>query len=116
MLLHDCHFLYTAILVRPAVIRNPSSQVVNISNTATILCHIKGIPNPNITWLKDNLTVDSSKYTTTSIGISELSNLTLVNVTISDDGKYQCKGENAAGSIYTSEADIVIHCKFDMIQ
>ena len=104
------------ISVRPVVVRNPSGQVVNISNTITISCEINGIPNPTITWLKDNQTVDSSKYTTTSIGMSELSNLTLVNVTISDGGKYQCKGENAAGIIYTSEADLIIHCKYGIMR
>ena len=102
------------ISVRPAVVRNPSGQVVNISNTITISCEINGIPNPTITWLKDNQIVDSSKYTITSIGMSELSNLTLVNATLSDDGNYRCKGENTAGTIYTSEAALVIHCKFNI--
>ena len=106
--------VYTTILARPAVIQNPISQVINITNSVTISCQIKGIPNPTITWLKDNQIVDSSKYTITSIGMSELSNLTLVNATLSDDGNYRCKGENTAGTIYTSEAALVIHCKFNI--
>lgn len=101
----------TMILARPVVIRNPSSQTINISDTVTISCQINGIPNPTVTWLKGNRTIDISKYTTTSIGISELSNLTLTNVTIADSGKYRCKGENVADRIYSSEADLIIHCK-----
>lgn len=94
------------------MIQNPSNQVINISDTITISCLIKGIPNPNITWLKDNQTVDASKYRTSSIGISTLSTLTFENVTIFDDGTYRCKGENTAGNIYTTEAILVVNCKY----
>lgn len=94
------------------MIQNPSHQIVNISGVVVMFCQIKSFPNPTITWFKDNQIVSNSKYSMESLGILSFSNLTLINVTIMDSGNYQCRGNNTAGNVSSSEAILIVHCKF----
>ena len=67
------------------------------------------MPKPTITWLKDDTkTVDTTKYSVNSHGLSVLK---LDNVTLSDEGKYKCKGENAAGVTHSTNAVVYVYCK-----
>ena len=82
--------------------------MINISSTIALSCQIDGFPIPNITWLKNNQTIASSHYTTYSNGTSTI----IINsVRVSDSGKYNCKGENSYGVIYTSTTNVTILCK-----
>ena len=97
------------ILALPDIVRNPSDQNGNIYSSIMLTCQIQGVPMPNITWLKDdNEIVDTSKYSVNLLGFSVL---TLNNVTLSDEGKYKCKGENPAGITYSSDATVYVYRK-----
>ena len=58
--------------------------------------------------MKNNQAIASSQYAINSNGTATL---IISKAGISDSGKYNCKGENIYGVIYTSEAKVTIFCK-----
>lgn len=66
-------------------------------NEINITCHVRGMPTPSITWVKDGVTVEpNEKYQQIEHddGVCEL----IVSDAIrQDNGKYVCQAENRAG-------------------
>lgn len=110
--MHNYFSTILIFLVRPTVIQNPiNSILVNISSRFELSCQIDGIPTPNITWWKNNQTIISSQFVSNLNGTSTL---IIDNALVSDTAKYNCRGENIYGIIYTSEAKVTILCKFTL--
>ncbi len=66
-------------------------------------CEIYGVPRPTITWLKNGDVVIPSDY----FQIVDNRNLRILGLVRSDDGIYQCMGENEVGNVQAS-AQLVI--------
>ena len=58
-------------------------------------CNITALPRPEVTWLRDNETVEYSER----LQLLEDGSLYISNVILSDDGVYQCIATNVNGSI-----------------
>lgn len=71
-------------------------------NEINLSCHVRGLPTPTITWLKDAVTIEpSEKYQIIYLqdGTCELN---VNDPTRGDMGKYVCVAENRAGKIEIS--------------
>ncbi|XP_048169449.1 receptor-type tyrosine-protein phosphatase F isoform X14 [Corvus hawaiiensis] len=97
----------------PTIDMGPQLKVVEKARTATMLCAASGNPDPEISWFKDFLPVD----TATSNGrIKQLRSggtpirgaLQIENSEESDQGKYECVATNSAGTLYSAPANLYV--------
>ncbi|XP_069594168.1 receptor-type tyrosine-protein phosphatase F isoform X13 [Ranitomeya imitator] len=94
----------------PIIDMGPQLKVVEKTRTATMLCAASGNPDPEITWYKDFLPVD----TATSNGrIKQLRSgaLQIENSEESDQGKYECVATNSAGTRYSAPANLYVRVR-----
>ncbi|XP_038616595.1 receptor-type tyrosine-protein phosphatase F isoform X10 [Tachyglossus aculeatus] len=94
----------------PTIDMGPQLKVVEKARTATMLCAAGGNPDPEISWFKDFLPVD----TATSNGrIKQLRSgaLQIENSEESDQGKYECVATNAAGTRYSAPANLYVRVR-----
>ncbi|ETE69572.1 Receptor-type tyrosine-protein phosphatase F, partial [Ophiophagus hannah] len=88
----------------------PQLKVVEKARTATMLCAASGNPDPEISWYKDFLPVD----TAASNGrIKQLRSgaLQIENSEESDQGKYECVATNSAGTRYSAPANLYVRVR-----
>ncbi|XP_007953975.1 vascular endothelial growth factor receptor 1 [Orycteropus afer afer] len=83
----------------PYLLRNLSDQTVVISNSTTLDCHAKGVPEPQITWFKNNHKIQQEPGIILGPGSSTLF---IERVTEEDEGVYHCKATNQKGSVESS--------------
>ncbi|KAM4773570.1 receptor-type tyrosine-protein phosphatase F isoform 12-T13 [Cyanocitta cristata] len=94
----------------PTIDMGPQLKVVEKARTATMLCAASGNPDPEISWFKDFLPVD----TATSNGrIKQLRSgaLQIENSEESDQGKYECVATNSAGTLYSAPANLYVRVR-----
>ncbi|XP_043918004.1 follistatin-related protein 5 isoform X2 [Protopterus annectens] len=92
--LYQTHILQVNV---PPVIRvYPESQAREPGVTASLRCHAEGIPNPQLSWLKNgvDITTKLSKQLTLQANGSEVH---ISNVRYEDTGAYTCIAKNEAG-------------------
>ncbi|GAA6084394.1 follistatin-related protein 5 isoform X1, partial [Tachysurus ichikawai] len=81
----------------PPVIRvYPESQAREPGVTASLRCHAEGIPDPQLSWLKNGMDISTklSKQLTLQANGSEVH---ISNVHFEDTGAYTCIARNEAG-------------------
>ncbi|XP_007495324.2 vascular endothelial growth factor receptor 1 [Monodelphis domestica] len=83
----------------PYLLRNLSDQIVAISNSTTLDCQAKGVPEPQITWFKNNHEIQQEPGIILGPGSSTLF---IERVTEEDEGFYRCKATNQKGSVQSS--------------
>ncbi|XP_058857323.1 receptor-type tyrosine-protein phosphatase S isoform X15 [Acipenser ruthenus] len=94
----------------PTIDMGPQLKVVERTRTATMLCAASGNPDPEITWFKDFLPVD----TTNNNGrIKQLRSgaLQIEQSEESDQGKYECVATNGAGTRYSAPANLYVRVR-----
>ncbi|XP_026562780.1 receptor-type tyrosine-protein phosphatase F isoform X2 [Pseudonaja textilis] len=94
----------------PTIDMGPQLKVVEKARTATMLCAASGNPDPEISWYKDFLPVD----TAASNGrIKQLRSgaLQIENSEESDQGKYECVATNSAGTRYSAPANLYVRVR-----
>ncbi|XP_029473569.1 receptor-type tyrosine-protein phosphatase F isoform X2 [Rhinatrema bivittatum] len=94
----------------PTINMGPQLKVVEKTRTATMLCAASGNPDPEISWFKDFLPVD----TATSNGrIKQLRSgaLQIENSDEPDQGKYECVAANSAGTRYSAPANLYVRVR-----
>lgn len=94
----------------PIIDMGPQLKVVEKTRTATMLCAASGNPDPEISWYKDFLPVD----TATSNGrIKQLRSgaLQIESSEESDQGKYECVATNSAGTRYSAPANLYVRVR-----
>ncbi|XP_026507731.1 receptor-type tyrosine-protein phosphatase F [Terrapene carolina triunguis] len=94
----------------PTIDMGPQLKVVEKARTATMLCAASGNPDPEISWFKDFLPVD----TAASNGrIKQLRSgaLQVENSEESDQGKYECVATNSAGTRYSAPANLYVRVR-----
>ena len=77
---------------------------MRIGSQFNLTCQFDGNPTPNITWLINGSTLDTSQ---SRLSVSVSGNLALLQISNSvlmDTGYYSCHGNNGIGSPATSEA------------
>ncbi|XP_053711401.1 receptor-type tyrosine-protein phosphatase delta-like isoform X15 [Synchiropus splendidus] len=97
----------------PTIDMGPQLKVVERSRTATMLCAASGNPDPEITWFKDFLPVNTS---TNNGRIKQLRSggtpirgaLQIEMSEESDQGKYECVATNSDGTRYSTPANLYV--------
>lgn len=91
-------FLFNFTSVRPSFLVKPSDKIVMEKETVTFHCNASGSPTPNITWVKDGLTLSTGD--TLSFRAQKVLS-----------GKYWCVVDNGLGVTLKAEADLDVQCK-----
>ncbi|XP_030207660.1 receptor-type tyrosine-protein phosphatase S isoform X11 [Gadus morhua] len=91
----------------PIIDMGPQLKVVERSRTATMLCAASGNPDPEITWFKDFLPVNTSNN---NGRIKQLRSgaLQIELSEESDQGKYECVATNSDGTRYSTPANLYV--------
>ncbi|XP_033029120.1 receptor-type tyrosine-protein phosphatase delta isoform X37 [Lacerta agilis] len=100
----------------PTIDMGPQLKVVERTRTATMLCAASGNPDPEITWFKDFLPVDTSnnngrikQLRSESIGGTPIRGALQIELSEeSDQGKYECVATNNAGTRYSAPANLYV--------
>ncbi|XP_071757915.1 protein tyrosine phosphatase receptor type Db isoform X13 [Centroberyx gerrardi] len=94
----------------------PQLKVVERSRTATMLCAASGNPDPEITWFKDFLPVNTSnnngrikQLRSESFGGTPIRGALQIELSEeSDQGKYECVATNSDGTRYSTPANLYV--------
>ena len=81
----------------PSIVSPPASMVVNETGAASFQCEVKGNPEPQVTWLKQNSSLLADKRVVKSRG-----GLMITDVTSQDGGMYTCEARNILGVMKSS--------------
>ncbi|XP_041419942.1 receptor-type tyrosine-protein phosphatase delta isoform X39 [Xenopus laevis] len=94
----------------PTIDMGPQLKVVERTRTATMLCAASGNPDPEITWFKDYLPVDTSNN---NGRIKQLRSgaLQIEQSEEADQGKYECVATNSAGTRYSAPANLYVRVR-----
>ncbi|XP_072008614.1 receptor-type tyrosine-protein phosphatase delta isoform X28 [Engystomops pustulosus] len=94
----------------PTIDMGPQLKVVERTRTATMLCAASGNPDPEITWFKDYLPVDTSN---SNGRIKQLRSgaLQIEQSEEADQGKYECVATNSAGTRYSAPANLYVRVR-----
>eukprot|EP00076_Gallus_gallus_P035456 XP_025000994.1 receptor-type tyrosine-protein phosphatase delta isoform X18 [Gallus gallus] len=97
----------------PTIDMGPQLKVVERTRTATMLCAASGNPDPEISWFKDFLPVDTSNNNgrikqLRSGGTPIRGALQIELSEESDQGKYECVATNSAGTRYSAPANLYV--------
>ncbi|XP_038660234.1 receptor-type tyrosine-protein phosphatase S isoform X34 [Scyliorhinus canicula] len=96
----------------PTIDMGPQLKVVERTRTATMLCAASGNPDPEITWFKDFLPVDtSSTGRIKQLRSESFGALQIDNSEESDQGKYECVATNSAGTRYSAPANLYVRVR-----
>ena len=93
----------------PKVTISPASQLtVNESNTAALFCSVTGNPAPELSWVRIDGSLPSSRVKMTLDGLLQID-----DVRLEDAGKYKCVARNILGEDETS-ANLVVQSKLKL--
>ncbi|XP_077387767.1 vascular endothelial growth factor receptor kdr-like isoform X2 [Festucalex cinctus] len=82
---------------QPWLSQNLTDREVNSSNTLTLTCLARGVPQPNITWYKNGILLEEGPgITLKSDGV-----LNIERVKKDDEGLYECMAANSEGVVKT---------------
>ncbi|XP_035385735.1 receptor-type tyrosine-protein phosphatase S isoform X29 [Electrophorus electricus] len=94
----------------PTIDMGPQLKVVERTRTATMLCAASGNPDPDISWFKDFLPVNTSNN---NGRIKQLRSgaLQIEQSEESDQGKYECVATNNDGTRYSAPANLYVRVR-----
>ena len=93
----------------PSIVSPPVSFVANETGTASFQCEVKGNPDPQVTWWKQN----SSLLTNKRI-VQSRNGLLIKDVTSQDGGMYTCKARNILGA-RRSSASLTVQGEYNVL-
>ena len=107
-------FFFSFIITeKPEIVEHPKNQTYSIGSDLVFSCTATGLPQPNITWIKNNdpnVTKTNPRFKT----ILDLDDtkchsvLLITNATKEDAGTYQCFVNNSAGEETSNVASLHI--------
>ncbi|XP_042629062.1 receptor-type tyrosine-protein phosphatase S-like isoform X7 [Cyprinus carpio] len=99
----------------PSIDMGPQLKVVERSRTATMLCAASGTPDPEITWFKDFLPIDTythgriKQLRSESFGGTPIRGALQIDQSEeTDQGKYECVATNSEGTRYSAPANLYV--------
>ena len=93
----------------PSIVSPPVSFVTNETGAASFQCEVKGNPDPQVTWLKQNSSLLTSKRIVQSRG-----GLMIKDVTSQDGGMYTCEARNILGA-RRSSATLTVQGEYNVL-
>ena len=98
--------------VLPAVISGPSNQSVDEGTRVSFSCEVVGSPEPSISWFQQDDVLPLQNTPVIVITQSgQTSHLSLINVTLADQGTYKCVAASSIGTD-SKEAGLAVKSKF----
>lgn len=91
-------------LVPPRFTTKPQNIYANEERDIEFKCEVYGVPTPTIQWIKNGDILIPSDY----FQIIDGKHLRILGLVPSDDGIYQCFGENEVGNVQSSAQLIVL--------
>ena len=89
----------TIFSVSPFFLSDPEDVTVREGDDISLECQVGGDPRPSFTWTReDGRVIKSAKE----------SSLKMRRVLSSDEGVYQCRADNAVGSV-TGSVSLIVH-------
>lgn len=89
----------------------PTDETVIVGDRVEFICKARGLPEPEITWYRDTLSLPESENIVYS---DNHSNLTILEVSLDDDGLYHCRAANSEG---LTEISVILQVKeYDLIK
>ena len=85
----------------PVLVSHPSSQYINLTQTATFTCNATGY-NVSYQW-----TIGSGSFPSKVIGINS-NTLVIPDVRSSDNNTYTCVASNQGGSVSSNAAKLIV--------
>ncbi|XP_030018448.1 receptor-type tyrosine-protein phosphatase S isoform X20 [Sphaeramia orbicularis] len=100
----------------PTIDMGPQLKVVERTRTATMLCAASGNPDPDISWFKDFLPVNTTNNNgrikqLRSGGTPIRGALQIEHSEESDQGKYECVATNNDGTRYSAPANLYVRVR-----
>ncbi|XP_014844152.1 PREDICTED: receptor-type tyrosine-protein phosphatase delta-like isoform X13 [Poecilia mexicana] len=103
----------------PTIDMGPQLKVVERSRTATMLCAASGNPDPDITWFKDFLPVNTTdnhgrikQLRSESFGGTPIRGALQIEMSEElDQGKYECVATNSFGTRYSTPANLYVRVR-----
>ncbi|XP_058481313.1 receptor-type tyrosine-protein phosphatase S-like isoform X18 [Solea solea] len=100
----------------PTIDMGPQLKVVERTRTATMLCAASGNPDPDISWFKDFLPVNTTNNNgrikqLRSGGTPIRGALQIEQSEESDQGKYECVATNNGGTRYSAPANLYVRVR-----
>nr|XP_021330852.1 protein tyrosine phosphatase, receptor type, D isoform X4 [Danio rerio] len=102
----------------PSIDMGPQLKVVERSRTATMLCAASGTPDPEITWFKDFLPIDTHTHgrikqlRSESFGGTPIRGALQIDQSEeTDQGKYECVATNSEGTRYSTPANLYVRVR-----
>ena len=92
-----------AIASRPVIVLHPSSQYINLTQTATFICNATGYNNI----ISYQWTIQSGSFANKVIGINS-NTLVIPDVRSSDANTYACVASNQGGSVSSRAVRLVV--------
>uniref|UniRef100_A0ABM5FWT8 receptor protein-tyrosine kinase n=1 Tax=Pogona vitticeps TaxID=103695 RepID=A0ABM5FWT8_9SAUR len=83
----------------PYLLRNLTDQVINTSHSVSLECHVYGVPEPQISWYKNNEQIQQEPGIILGPGSQSL---LIERVQEDDAGHYQCVASNLKGTVESS--------------
>lgn len=98
------------------ILISPNNATRTEGRNVTFECNLDGRPLSTVTWWKDSteISTSASKYQVSqapSSVVNGTATLTIINVTRSDEGLYQCRAENQFGRESSKAAYLTVNCK-----
>ena len=98
------------------ILISPNNATRNEGQNVTFECDLEGQPLSTVTWFKGSTQIDTSdnRYqdsAPSSSVVNSTATLTIINVTRSDEGFYQCRAENLLGNSLSNAAYLTVNCK-----
>ena len=104
-------YLCPLITDQPEIITHPVSTVIKERGDLLLTCNAVGNPTPSISWTKDGYLISvggDPRITFTE----QNANLSITNVSRSDDGEYRCVASNSLGNATSNASTVNVQCKY----
>ena len=106
-------FFYFIITEKPEIVEHPKNQTYSIGSDLVFSCTATGLPQPNITWIKNNdpNVTKTNPRLRTILDLDDTKShsvLLITEATKEDAGTYQCFVNNSAGERTSNVASLHI--------
>ena len=95
--------------VRPRIETQPEDTDVLLGQSVLLNCSARGLPEPLITWTKNDepLDLDNARFQ-----LLENGSLLIQDVMINDTGDYKCNATNELGFLQTDDAMLMVNSEY----